>query len=255
MRTRDEKNDIEKLQKRLSAFFNQDVEVSAAELPIDPNVRRSIESLFGRRIVGYEGELAENTFSGLNIPEYPEAIYVSASCEHPCLNIIGHELLHSLKQDNPELYWNEIFQPMIIYFQNEIGYKEYIDDLRMESGQSKMDLEIVYEEILADTLGDNFTNPDFWSLVDTKITDSAFKQFTSYILGFIDRVTEALNPLKSDEHITDLDKARDVLSTAIAKHSEYIKGETARECIENEALFFTEDIKGMLAENSHSAEP
>jgi len=219
----EQSKEIEDLKTDLARYYQverEQIEVKEDELPIRDDARRAIESLFGRRIIGFKGEAYASAFNGLILPDRQGQIYVASDSEMPIMNIAGHEFLHALNKDSPEIY-DALLQEMMPLIRNEQVYKAKLDKARKEQGKEESTFGFLLEEMIADVLGDNFTKPTFWAKVAQGMDEKSpglFPQLASKVTLFLDTLKTKLNPLGHDSYISDVDKAQDAVAKYTALH-------------------------------------
>jgi len=189
----DNSADINALKKALSKRTGESpdtVEVRQGNLAMPADSRRDIEEAFGKRIVAIRTGEGVKWFNGAILVSRPDVIYVAEDSESPHLTVVGHEMLHAMRVDNPELY-QQLLGTLTPYIQNTYQYKAMLDKQAAENNAQPETLDAVREEIFADILGDNFASEVFWSKVAIE-NESTFKKIHAWIKRWLAKLVEKL---------------------------------------------------------------
>ena len=215
--------EITNLKTDLGRFYGVEpsqVEARADELLLPDDVRSTLEELYGRKIIGFKGGEYASAFNGVVLPGRNDAIYVASDSSKPIMNIAGHEFLHALKQDNEELYYDLVaeMQPLII---NNFEYGEKLNEARRAEGKGDASFDLIIEEIIADVMGDNFTQPEFWAKVSQQLDakkPGLFNKLIQRVKAFLKDLHAAINPLGHDKYVNDVEAAQNAVAKASALH-------------------------------------
>lgn len=192
-----------------------------SDIGMPDSVRRVLEETFGRRIVGFKTQGGFD-FNGVVIPENEEVIYVNAEADKPVMAIAGHEFMHGLRRDNPQLYGQAL--DAMAYVVGDTNYDNFVNDFNAKTdanGEQRQTESVIAEELMADILGDNFMRPEFWAKVSKHLDSEkkgAFNQFVKSVKAFLSKVRNALSPLGSNQYLTDVEAAQDVVAKMAALH-------------------------------------
>jgi hypothetical protein len=131
--------------------------------------------------------------------------------------VLGHELSHHLESQHSEIYQELIdnLEPLLI---NREKYKERFDF----SGKTEL---FVTKEIVADLMGDSFTEPRFWDEVAVQVGGSKFRKLATAVMRWIQSVMKNLTRyagFESEKFTNDLRRTRLHLARAIGKYSNEI---------------------------------
>ena len=159
--------------------------------------------LFGKRIVFFRVEEGVDFFDGTVLPGN-EAIFINVNSVSPHIRILGHELVHSIRKNNPATYKKlvDALQPIL----NERGMKDY-EAIQRAEGVTTADK--ILEEAIGDIVGDRFGETEFWKMMADN-NPSAFRDVARAVIGFIDRLLNKIAGLTlgSETLIRDLKAAR-----------------------------------------------
>ncbi len=184
--------------------------------------------VFGKTVVLVE-QPGQRLFNGLMSTKYPDMIFVDAAADKAPMAIVGHELLHALRNDRPDLYAG-ILKDMREIMTGKDGYAEVINGKREARGLPKLDDNIITEEMIADVAGGSFTDPKFWGALKAQ-DKNRFERFATAVRDFlldtlikVDGLVNAglIKRFGIEDLVSDLTKAREVLAKAF---SDYSKGE------------------------------
>ncbi len=176
-------------------------------------------------------------------------IFVNIDSSHPHLFITGHELLHTLKKERPDLY-----APLRAVAEEEMrlsAFKDFQERLSAKTdaeGRGPASDSLVYEEMLGNYFGTQMFEKTFWEKVAGHET-SLFKKLVRYIEKFIRLLKGKMSfaGLQNSEYFHDLVRVQDVLAKAAA---DYGKGLHRLE-LKNTPTFyrqaFAEDLASVAA--------
>lgn len=204
--------------KRLGETLPNSVQASTAERESKVpgvDVLREVASVFGKRIVFLRGG-KKLSFEGHTVVDQPNVIFLTEESEKPHLSILGHELVHGLRTEYPEVY-EQFKSAMLPYLANVSEFKEILQ--RFEGRVSPDDHAI--EEMLSNVSGVQFSNPKFWNALATK-SPSLFSRVSNMVRDFIDRVLVRMNQrtYAMNRFVSDIYKARDTVAEAMRQYAE-----------------------------------
>ena len=164
---------------------------------------RKVAKAFGKEVVFFKGEFAR----GAVVPRLKDTILINENQKANALFILGHELLHTLKIDRPELY-----QQFGEYVAGGVtGYKKFATEYR-ETVPGAKDMEIV-EELLSDFSGEQFTDPVFLA----KLRKDNFTLFDK-IAEILTKLFNQLGDL-TGAHFKDIRAAQDALAGVMGEYA------------------------------------
>lgn len=202
---------------RVPGIGNSEATVRWIEKPgtEDAAIAEEIAKTFGKTIIWVEfgGGFSMN---GVMLREKAMAkwIFVSIDTKHPYVQITGHELVHHLRQDRPDLYKQLHAQvsPVLI---NDAEFRRIYG---IKLGAS---IDAVTEEMIGDVIGTNFTEPDFWAKV-AQVAPEKFKALAEYLLQFVQKLINRFTgkrTLGAERFVSDMKVARDAIAAALAEYA------------------------------------
>lgn len=182
-----------------------------AEMP-DKGLAEAVRRTFGTNIVPVKTTSEEfNIHAGI---AFRGTIYINVSADTFGFGtVVGHELLHNLKQRNKTLYYffYDNAKPYII---NEAQYRNELESNpfkshRLTDGQ-------ITEEILADFTSDALMDPSFLTKLAKKNT-TKFKMLIRSIVNWLGKMTDnmILEDLGSSRYFSDVETVRDDLANVL----------------------------------------
>lgn len=179
-----------------------------------------LERAFGVRIVMVEGTDGHSLpFRGVVPDRGQRIIMIDAASDKPVATVAGHEILHTIRSADPDLYADLVEQlaPMMA------GLPEYqarLDRLRQDAGLAPATRDQAVEELLADFLGDNIADPEFWQRLRGRDA-GVFERVALLVRQWINRLIgrrQSGNDFGSQAHFADLAKAREVLADMLHRY-------------------------------------
>ncbi len=172
------------------------------------------EKLFGKRVVFFSANIP--FANGMQVDYVPGSIFVSESTTRPMMGVLGHELLHSMSQDHPELY-RKLGDRLRSMLENPGRYGELLNKRRATKGLPALSFDKLREELIADIVGDNFTDPAFWRQMSAG-QPSLFGRVLRVIRDFLDNLLTRLKaekPYNTAQYLNDVQGARDAVVEAM----------------------------------------
>ena len=203
---------------------NLDAIASGAKLPpgslkevvVDENTQDSkfkntltlITTALGKKVVFFESNSVGWQPNGFIRSSDSGTIYINVKADRPLHVVMGHEILHAIKIDNTKAYERvmEGLDPLIDNYQ---GYKDWVNEQRVELGSAPLNDAKVREEMAADMLGDSFDNPQFWADLK-KQSPTLYENILQTIQEYLNQFAAKINErhLKGTSHFKDINKAR-----------------------------------------------
>ena len=221
-----------------------------------PGVSGAIQQfarLFGKKAVFFTSDLAADGFVQ---PGKDSAIYINANSKMSPLAVFGHELMHLLKRDNPIAYK----AVAAVVGRNLKGdaaskFRDYYNAEGPNQNNELTDAEL--EEMVADLMGNEFTQESFLSDVFNEIGQMAPEgQARSIILRLAATINKAikaaLNVIKgmpvsqafdTDQMVNNLEEIRAALKSALKTYAVQQKESAAKMAME----FTREEAKVQLS--------
>jgi len=206
--------DIKILKKALVKAYGipeSEAKIGKGNLGLHGNDKREIEELFNKKIKAVRTGVALDRFHGVFVDEASDVIFVNENSDTPVIEIIGHEMLHSMKLERPDLYDHviDVFSPMVSDFDN---YKKNLNEARAEQGLGALDFKGVREEFVADLFGESWNTKEFWSHIAVE-NKGKFKKLVAWVKRWLAKLG---NFVDSDVTSTGLDE-----NSMLANHFVY----------------------------------
>ena len=194
-----------------NAYVQRDLPESLAEFA------RAAEAAFGSPIIGITGtEERFDQFNGINAGGRN---FVNLNAPHGFAYIAGHELLHQLKRDRPDLYQWFAGQAKA-HYKNLPAYKAKLDKL-IQPGEKPFTRAAAEEELLGDFTGDALADPVFVEKL-AKADPSRFRQLLNAVIKWLQQVGERLTGkgLGASAYFKDVEALREHLAKALVAYSQ-----------------------------------
>lgn len=171
------------------------------------------ERLFGRRVVFFESQHAgapEGVFL------IGRVLYVNANAANPAQIVMGHELWHSIAEENPQLARAVEAALRAIGVRNFPEYARALERTYTQDGLNKLDGALVREEFTADVFGHMLGDPQMLREIAARTEPNTFRRLVMKVWAWLNRV---LRQAKADEflaaHVADIEAARRVVLDAL----------------------------------------
>lgn len=180
--------------------------------------------MFGQDLILFRDASKQPTgILGATVPAINNVIFMEENREgyRPHLSVLGHEMLHNLRNGAPRLY-NE-FKEYLLSEQKPDTLQRYREDLDRRTGHDgtvgRMSDDKILEEIGADLVGKRLTEESFWAKMAEE-RPSLFARVSQFVRDLLDRVTAAFraDPLPA-AWVKDFD--------AIRRHIDAMMGQWA----------------------------
>ena len=164
-----------------------------------------------------------------------KTVLIHVRAGKPMLTVAGHELLHHIKETHPGLYAE------LVAAVGEMDVEGYRSRLTDPAYAGKSDAQIT-EELLGDFLGDSLADPAFLKSLAQQ-EPNLFKRFARIAIQWLDKLIAKLkggemSRYNVDEHIADIEAARDALRTMLveaAKETQYRKAGIGEDVVAQES--------------------
>lgn len=185
---------------------------------------KALANVFGQDLILFRDASKQPTgILGATVPAINNVIFMEENREgyRPHLSVLGHEMLHNLRNGAPRLY-NE-FKEYLLSEQKPNTLQRYREDLDRRTGHDgtvgRMSDDKILEEIGADLVGKRLTEESFWAKMAEE-RPSLFAWVSPFVRDLLDRVTAAFraDPLPA-AWVKDFD--------AIRRHIDAMMGQWA----------------------------
>lgn len=189
---------------------------------------RQIAAVFDKEVVLYEnpdGELGD----GFVMPSIDSTIFLNQSTTIQPLAVFGHELMHLLQRDNPQLH--AALREVVLARVKKGGAKGFREDYYggKEASDEQLNSDEA-EELTSDLGGNLMSDPAFWREVMDEVqrqhpeeAKTLIAQLAAKLYALIDQLVAALRKTKmpgfrADEFVTDLQGIREAYRDALAQY-------------------------------------
>ena len=172
------------------------------------------ENLLGKRVIFFSSN--RSFANGFHSHAVKDAIFVNEAATRPIEAVIGHELLHSLRAQHPDLY-DRLKARLDGMLKNPDEYMQALQARRRRNNLPDLTEGKLSEELIADIVGDNFTDPVFWRRLAFG-QPTLFVRVISAIREFFDTLLTKLRnqrPYGTDRYLNDVAAARDAVSDVL----------------------------------------
>ena len=175
-------------------------EASLKFIPLSKETNTSLQlkalaNVFGQDLILFRDASKQPTgILGATVPAINNVIFMEENREgyRPHLSVLGHEMLHNLRNGAPRLY-NE-FKEYLLSEQKPDTLQRYREDLDRRTGHDgtvgRMSDDKILEEIGADLVGKRLTEESFWAKMAEE-RPSLFARVSQFVRDLLDRVTAA----------------------------------------------------------------
>ena len=186
--------------------------VAAAEL---------LRALTGRRAVFFRTETGP-VINGVHSSLDPQVLFLRHDSTRPHMAVLGHEFLHGLRADRPDLY-DALRDRVRLVAPGRLDAGAELQERRRKQGLEPLAADKLEEEFLADVMGDSWMDPAFWNRLASKEPSGPLKRAFDAALRFINSVLDkvaALNPFGTDVYLNDIKAARAAMAQALRDYVE-----------------------------------
>jgi len=186
---------------------------------LDAGVLDSLGRILSREIIPLVNR-SERKFNGVVNPATPDTIFVDIEGDAPALATIGHEFIHTLAKEFPDLFDKLAMDILRAAGVTEGDIREYSDwvNSRNPMGAELSRLKVL-EEMIADISGDQFNRREFWESLQSK-SPNTFAEIAQRLMAFLGRLLSGLRSdqrLKGAQYVRDIEAVQEVLAEFMAK--------------------------------------
>lgn len=151
---------------------------------------KAIQKVFGKKVIFVRMPPGMSFFNGVVLPSDPKTVYVNIESENPYLSVVGHEVLHHLRRENPALY-NKLSSIALEYMKPEAleAFTERLN--RVTKSRKRLDENKVLEEMVANVVGEAFADKAFIDELAGR-DPSLFQKVMKAIVDFLNAVLAKL---------------------------------------------------------------
>jgi hypothetical protein len=187
-------------------------------------IRDAFQDLFGKRVIFFDDNSpvakkrgGRSVMNGAVLTDDSDTIYIATSAAHPGMVVAGHELLHTIRMDDADLY-DQLLEAITPQIKDTTRFKETMT----RRGQTNLSESQIVEELLGDFLGDRMGTRDFWNNLSQKNPTlfervaGAFRRFCDLIRGWFSRQPN----YQSDQYFRDIQAASEVAERVVAEYAQ-----------------------------------
>ena len=190
-----------------------DVEMGNAPLTESQQVASALARSFGGRVTYLKAEAPGILPNGFVIPQISNKdIFIADDSDDAPMSVVLHEVYHTLPEDK-----RKALNTQLVALFNESKRGDFARQFQYDANNN----ELLDEEIPAFMVQAISKRADFWQELRTKMGDGEFAELAKVIL---DKLSTIISGAKKeygddfvDKYISDVEKARDLLSTAYAE--------------------------------------
>ena len=189
-------------------------------------------STVARRIFGHEAVFLSfrgaATFNGVASDAIPGTVFLNAEASRPLMAVLGHELLHKMRAEQPTTY-AALVNRLQGLLRNENAYTERLKAKYEAAGVAWRQVRFA-EELHADIVGDFFMDPQFWQALGAD-RPGLFRRVVNAVLKFLDDAAARIGaerPFGTEEFLSDIATAREAVASAMREFGGAQTGRGAR---------------------------
>ncbi len=153
--------------------------------------RQRLEKLFKRRIKAFRVSENLDVFDGVFITENPDVIYINEDTKEVAKLIAGHEMLHAMRYDRPDLY-DDLLSALDPIVKDLDAHRDSLNEIRRENSLEDLDYDLAKEELVADFVGENWTTEEFWNKVS--VEGGMFKKIVAWVKRWLKKIDNWFTP-------------------------------------------------------------
>lgn len=180
-----------------------------------------MRALFKKRVVLFTSQGGGGArVNGVALASRPDVLFLNAGTRRPVMAVLGHELLHQMRRDRPELY-DRLAERLDALIKDPGEHFREIFQRYNTAGITAPSPQKVREELVADIVGDNFTDPAFWRGLQEG-RPGLFQRVLGAVRDFLNGVLERLRndrPFGTDKYLSDVVAARDAVVQAMKEYA------------------------------------
>ncbi len=181
----------------------------------------TVNEMFGKKVVFIENHVPDTIrFNGMVAHGDRSMIFIDNNTQRPFHFVVGHELLHLMRKDRPDLY-NQIYRAALDEMKPEAvaGFRQSADLAYKRAGLKLLPQDSLHEEMIANFVGDNFGEKSFWDRLAQKVPGVVAhfaRMARDYVVGLLSRA----KGYGSNSYFGDLERMRDAASDALSQYAD-----------------------------------
>ena len=179
----------------------------------------AVQAAFGKRIVLIRNNRPDIVdFNGVVIQESPDTIFINEKSDAPFIVTTGHELTHHLRRDRPELY-KMLRDAAVPRMQGTEKFKAWLDAAHQRMGIPQATVDTMEEELIADFIGENWQNREFWEAMQKK-SPSQFRRLIKAITDWLNNLLDAMRKGRvASQYFKEVEALRDEAAAIFAEYA------------------------------------
>ncbi|RJR10437.1 hypothetical protein C4588_03265, partial [Candidatus Parcubacteria bacterium] len=183
-------------------------------IPSNPKERAisKVAKIFGLKSVLFKTSDPGTRITGFTYPG-TKSLFINLSSGVPVLGVSGHEIMHQVEKNHPDLY-----DYLVKDFQaNKKDYFIYAAKekaLREEIGMKKLSDDDLFSEFIGDFASDRFQKIEFWEKLNKK-SPTMFGQLVDIIKAVFAKIRRGLT--RAEQYVADVDRAENALVDVLAQ--------------------------------------
>lgn len=156
------------------------------------DIFHALGQALGKRIVFFEA--SENAPVALNGATNirPDTIFINKATVKPHMQVLGHEFLHNIKINTPEIYAEILPAIRQALPKGAIeGKLQALNAKRAAEGRPALEASAIEEEVIGDFFGEQFDTKQFWKKV-ARQNPTTFERIAEAFISFAERLADTL---------------------------------------------------------------
>jgi Inorganic Pyrophosphatase/Mannosyl-glycoprotein endo-beta-N-acetylglucosaminidase/ADP-Ribosyltransferase in polyvalent proteins len=192
-------------------------------------ILKGIAGVFGKEVVFYSDPENKTASDGFVRDGDSGRIYINVRSGMSPLAVLGHELMHILKAENPQAY-EAIAKVVRGRVKDAKGFRAYYNQTKLDETADGPLSEGELEELISDLNGNLMSDPSFWGEVFAEIQASNPSQAKSIIAKLADFVQKIIElaarafagqgKFRSDQFINDAAAVREAFRKGLAQYAQ-----------------------------------
>jgi hypothetical protein len=184
---------------------------------------QKIAGTFGKQIIWIKiaDPVLSKGINGIVTDKLPDKIFINIASTDPHLIVLGHELIHKIQFESPELY-EELKGYLIPQMDNIDEFKSLRQDSEKKIGiLNRIEDSRVYEELISEFSGEQFINKEFWDDM-AEVNPTLFEKVAQIAKQIIIKAMNTLginSNVISKKYFKDINKSRKMLADVMNKYA------------------------------------
>jgi hypothetical protein len=149
-----------------------------------------------------------------------DVVFIDVDSDKPAMAVLGHELLHRMRATRPDLY-DGLRDRLLPIIKGQTAYNIQLSARRDKADLVALTDDALQEELIADVVGDEFAQPEFWRTLAGK-DRSWFRRVADFVMAFFDDLIDKVKrkrPFGTDQYLSDIEAARAAVADVMAEFS------------------------------------